>query len=330
MQAAKAHQANLTKPLGSLGRLEQLAISFAGWQGNEKPDLQHILVRVFAGDHGVCAHGVSAFPQQVTAQMILNFIHGGAAISVLARAMDADFAVVNMGTVTAIADADNLINHQLSNGSEDFTKAPAMSNSILADALQAGREEVAQSKAQLFIGGDMGIGNTTSASAIISAILNLDPIDTVGPGTGIDEGGMSIKRSAVQQALDLHSNNLDDPLDVLGNLGGLEIAGLVGAYIASAQNGIPMLIDGFISTAAALLAVEINPSARAWMIFSHKSAEPAHVKVLQYLKARPLLDLDMRLGEGSGAAVAAPLLIAALDLHKQMATFADAGVSDAQ
>jgi nicotinate-nucleotide--dimethylbenzimidazole phosphoribosyltransferase len=329
MAAAQARQSQLTKPTGSLGMLEQLAITFAGWQGVEQATLNTILVRVFAADHGVCAQGVSAFPQEVTAQMIMNFVNGGAAISVLAKSMGADFQVINLGAATVIADAAKLINSPIAAATQDFTKHAAMSSAQLQQALGAGQMHVSDPNAQLFIGGDMGIANTTSASAIYSAVLGLTSEQTVGPGTGVDAQGIQAKQDVINRALDLHSDALNDPQEILRCVGGFEIAGLVGSYIAAAQAGIPILVDGFISTAAALLAVEINPSVREWMIFAHKSAEPAHCHALEYLHATPLLDLDMRLGEGSGAAVAVSLIRSALELHSGMATFAQAGVTDA-
>ena len=324
---ARAHQAILTKPANSLGELENIAIKFAGWQGQVTPQCSKILVRVFAGDHGVCAHGVSAFPQAVTAQMIDNFISGGAAISVLSKQLDADFAVVNVGTINPTDDSAGLVNVQLAPGTDDFVNQPAMSEAIMLAAFDAGRQQVHSSGAHIFIGGDMGIGNTTSASAIYSTLLDLSPEITVGPGTGVDKTGLEKKRQVLYQAFNFHGEDIDSPLAILQRLGGLEIAGLVGAYISAGQAGIPILVDGFITTAAALLAVEINPSLREWLLFAHVSAEPAHIHALKKLDATPLLDLSMRLGEGSGAAVAMPLISNALALHNEMATFADAGVS---
>ncbi len=325
---AEQHQLQLTKPPGSLGRLEQIAIQFAAWQGTERPQLEQIMVRVFAGDHGICKQGVSAFPQQVTAQMIQNFVDGGAAISVLCKHIGAQLCVINMGTVTPTEDANDLLNAQLSAGTEDFSEQAAMSQSTMLAALEVGRNELLNSDAELFIGGEMGIGNTTSASAIFSAILGYDVELTVGPGTGLDKQGILHKGKIIAKALDLHDGNLNSPLDVLKCLGGLEIAGLVGAYIASAQRGIPILVDGFITTAAALIAVQINPSVKTWMLFAHRSAEPAHINTLQKLDVQPLLDLGLRLGEGSGAAVAVNLLQTAIVLHNNMATFTAAGVSN--
>lgn len=325
---ATARQAVLTKPANSLGVLEDIAIKFAGWQGQILPKCDRILVRVFAGDHGVCAHGVSAFPQTVTTQMISNFVTGGAAISVLSKHLNADFWVVNMGTINTTSDVAGLINVQLAEGTDDFVKSPAMSETTMQEAMNAGRQQVINSNAHIFIGGDMGIGNTTSASAIYSLILDLTPEVTVGPGTGVNAEGLDTKRKVLHQAFDHHANKTDSPLAILQRFGGLEIAALVGAYITAAQVGIPILVDGFITTAAALLAIEINPQVRDWLLFAHRSAEPAHIHALAKLNAKPLLDLGMRLGEGTGAAIAMPLILNALTLHSQMATFKDAKVSD--
>ena len=328
LEAATDRQAILTKPAGSLGELENIALKFAAWQGVDTPICESILIRVFAGDHGVCQQNVSAFPQEVTVQMVANFVSGGAAISVLAKKLNADFSAVNLGTVVPCADSPNLVNEQITKGTADFSKQPAMTENQLAAALEAGRRQLLDKKADLFIAGDMGIGNTTSASAIYSALLNKQASLCVGPGTGVNADGVVNKAKVIEQALALHQPPSDQPLDILRCVGGLEIAAMVGAYITAAQNGCPILIDGFISTAAALIAVKINPACRDWMLFSHQSAEPAHTLALDYLNATPLLDLGMRLGEGSGAAVAVPLLQSALTLHNQMATFETAGVSD--
>ena len=325
---AEQHQLQLTKPPGSLGKLEQIAVQFAAWQACDKPQLERIAVRVFAGDHGVCKQGVSAFPQQVTAQMIQNFVGGGAAISVLCKHIGAELSVINMGTVQPTTDAAGLINAQLSAGTEDFTERPAMSHATVLNALDIGRNELLACDAELFIGGEMGIGNTTSASAIYSAILGYKAELMVGPGTGLDQQGMSHKAAVIERALEVHAAQLNSPLNILQHLGGLEIAGLVGAYICSAQRGIPILVDGFITTAAALVATHINPSVKKWMVFAHRSAEPAHRHALQKLEVEPMLDLGLRLGEGSGAAAAVSLLQTAIILHNNMATFATAGVSN--
>ena len=327
IEIAKKHQSQLTKPIGSLGTLEDIAIQFCGWQQTNTPNCEHIQVCIFAADHGVCTQGVSAFPQEVTAQMVANFINGGAAISVLASQLEANFKVVNIGVASSIEDHHHLVNSPLMAGTNDFTQQAAMTRETLLDALDLGRQQV-NPKASIFIGGDMGIGNTTSASGIYSALLKQAPESTAGPGTGVDKDGIAKKRKVLYQAMNLHGEYFDDPMEVLQRIGGLEIAGLVGAYIECAQQGVPILIDGFISTAAALLAVALNSSTRDWMLFAHTSAEPAHQLALESLKAKPLLNLGMRLGEGSGAAIALPLIQNALELHCQMATFSSAGVSE--
>lgn len=325
---AREHQHQLTKPPGSLGLLEDVAIAFCGFQDTLTPRLDKIKISIFAGDHGVCQHGVSAFPQEVTAQMVHNFVAGGAAICVLARELNADFQVVNTGICQPIGDAKNLVNKPVGLGTQDFSVAPAMSLTQMLEAMSLGKEQIDESASDLFIGGDMGIGNTTSASAIYSVLLDLAPELTVGPGTGIDQDGIKTKQKALYQALNTHADHITTDLDTLQRVGGFEIAALVGAYIASAQAGTPILVDGFISTASALLASRINPSAREWMLFAHRSAEPAHQQALDSMRATPLLDIGLRLGEGSGAAVAVSLIKSALALHTEMATFASAGVSD--
>lgn len=336
-EAALTRQTQLTKPPGSLGRLEDIAVAFAGWQGTALPTLDHCRVRVFAADHGIAAEGVSAFPQAVTVEMIRNFAHGGAAISVLSRLHGADFRVVNMGTAYPLPEADRnhpAIHHlQLAPGSANICTDPAMDCVLLVAALQAGADEIHQpeqdgTKPQLFIGGEMGIGNTATTAALTSALLDLPVETSVGSGTGVDSEGLVRKRAAVSRALALHLPFCTSPLETLRRLGGLEIAALCGAYIAAAQQGIPSLVDGYICTVAALIACRINPGVRDWLLFAHRSREPGHGHLLDALDAQPLLDLGLRLGEGSGAATALPLLKMACALHRGMATFAEAGVSD--
>jgi nicotinate-nucleotide--dimethylbenzimidazole phosphoribosyltransferase len=332
IRLARDHQSILTKPLGSLGRLEEIAEKFAGWQSTVHPKLNKIKVGVFAGDHGICAQGVSAFPQEVTAQMISNFLEGGAAISVLSRDLNAEFHVINMGIVSslpkALSNHSQLMNVQLDLGTADFSVNAAMTYDLLEHAMTTGKSYVDEFHSiDLFIGGEMGIGNTSSASAIYAALLSLSSEDVVGPGTGLDSKGMNHKSQVVSQGLSLHQDYLGDPYQVLRCLGGLEIAGLTAAYIACAQRGIPVLVDGFICTAAALVAVSLNKGVKDWLLFSHESAEPAHRLALEHLQVSALLNLGMRLGEGSGAAVAVPLIKSALSLHNNMATFAQAGVS---
>lgn len=325
-EAALARQQQLTKPEGALGVLEALAVSFAGWQGTEMPELNHIDVRVFVGDHGVVAEGVSAYPQTVTVEMIKNFARGGAAISVLARQANANFAVVNMGTVVDAPVRESVVNVELAAGTNNFCQMPAMDEETVRLALGEGEKQV-ENGADLFVGGEMGIGNTTATAALASAFLNLSPDITVGRGTGIDDDTLTKKREAVAKALRFHEGHLDTPFDILRCLGGLEIAALAGAYISAAQKGIPSVVDGYICTVAALAACRLNPGVRDWLLFSHRSAEPGHHYLLEALSAVPLLDFGLRLGEGSGAALVLPLLQSACHLHNEMATFAEANVS---
>lgn len=323
---AQQRQQQLTKPAGSLGRLEALAIQFAAWQGRELPVLEQVAIRVFAGDHGVVAEGVSAYPQAVTVEMIRNFARGGAAIALLAREQGADFAVVNLGTVAEVGGYPAVVELRLAPGTANFCREPAMDDATLEAAMAAGAAQVAEGS-QLFIGGEMGIGNTTAAAALTSALLDVSPEQSVGRGTGVDDAGLAHKRKVVERALNLQLSHCHSPRETLRRLGGLEIAALTGAYIAAAQRGIPSVVDGYICGAAALLACRLNPAVRDWLLFSHRSAEPGHCHILAALEAEPLLDFGMRLGEGSGAALCLPLLRAACTLHRDMATFAEAGVS---
>lgn len=327
-EAALRHQSQLTKPPGSLGRLEDLAVQFAGWQSNAIPKLDDIRVSLFAADHGIAAQGVSAYPREVTAQMIDNFCAGGAAVSVLAQRISADFRVVNLGCVAAPSHHPRLLDRTLGPGSADLSEQPAMNEMQLAGALDAGREQVIEGDFELFIGGEMGIGNTTAASALEAAFLGLEAEQVVGPGTGIGGATLERKRKLIDQALMLHKPQADKPLETLRCLGGFEIAALAGAFIACGQKGVPTLVDGFICTAAALAACRLRPDLRPWLLFAHQSAEPGHRLMLRALEAEPLLALDMRLGEGSGAVLAVPILQSALALHRDMATFSQAGVSN--
>jgi nicotinate-nucleotide--dimethylbenzimidazole phosphoribosyltransferase len=326
---ARARQCQLMKPPGALGELETLAITLAALQGRVQPSLERVHISVFAADHGVTEEGVSAFPAAVTAEMIKNFVRGGAAISVLARALGATLEVINLGTLgqVVIAGAHNV---SLGPGSANFVHGPAMTEAQLKGALEAGRQSVERALAggaQLYIGGDMGIGNTTAAAALACALLSAKPEALAGPGTGLDERGVARKAAVIRRALEKHSQCLRTAQEALRRLGGFEIAALVGAYVRCAQLGLPALIDGFICGAAALAASRLCPGAQTWWLFAHRSQEPGHAKILIALEARPLLDLGMRLGEGSGAAAAVPLLRLACDLHANMATFAEGGVS---
>lgn len=328
---AREHQAQLTKPPGSLGTLEALAIRLAGLQHTVKPSVQQVWISVFAGDHGVAAEGVSAFPQVVTGEMVRNFAHGGAAISVIARTLGAMLEVVNLGTVNDPGELPNVRRAIIAPQTRNFCEAPAMTPAQLDTALRVGAESVAAAReagAQLFVGGEMGIGNTTSAAALACALLGELPIRVAGAGTGLGAHGIEHKAAVIARGLALYDAD-DDALSWLSRVGGFEIAALTGAYIAAAQNGISVMVDGFITTVAALAATRINPSCRAWMFFGHRSRERGHAHVLAALHADPLLDLGLRLGEASGAATAVPLMRLACELHARMATFAQAGVSSA-
>ena len=331
-QAAATRQATLTKPPGSLGRLEQVAIRLAGMQGREKPDLERVRVTVFAADHGVAAEGVSAFPQAVTTEMLRNFARGGAAISVLARDLGAVFEVVDLGTVTPPGDLPGVIDSRIAAGTANLATGPAMTPAQLAAALAAGEQSArraTEAGCDLFVGGEMGIANTTAASALACALLGETAALMTGPGTGLDATGIDHKRQVIERALALHGCAARNPMEALRRLGGFEIAALTGSFIACAQTGIPVLVDGFICSVAALAATRLRPGAEHWLLFAHRSAEPGHQRVLAAMQAEPLLDLGMRLGEASGAAVAVPLLRAACALHARMATFTEAGVSEA-
>ncbi|MGH8550668.1 MAG: nicotinate-nucleotide--dimethylbenzimidazole phosphoribosyltransferase [Methylococcales bacterium] len=330
-RAAEARQAMLTKPPGALGRLEDIAVRLASLQGTARPGIERVQITVFAGDHGVAAEGVSAFPQSVTAEMVKNFAHGGAAINAAARMIGAELEVVNLGTVRDTAHLKEVKNYTLGPGTSNFTVEAAMTEYQLSCSLAAGRHAAERARlgcAQLFIGGEMGIANTTAATALACALLEEKPERLAGPGTGLDHSGVAHKVRVIQRALDVHAGHLDSPLESLGRVGGFEIAALTGAYLACAVMGLPVLVDGFITSVAALAAARLCPTAEAWFLFAHVSAEPGHRIVLEALDARPLLDLGMRLGEGSGAAAAVPLLRLACALHNDMATFAEASVSE--
>lgn len=328
---ALEHQGQLTKPPGSLGRLEACAVALAGMQGNGRPSIEKVQIAVFAADHGVAAAGVSAFPQEVTVQMVANFASGGAAISVLARSLGAKLEVVDVGTAIEPGEMHGVISHRAGDGTLDFSRQDAMSQSQLESALNAGRASALraiEAGADLYIGGDMGIANTTAAAAISCALLQADPLVLAGPGTGLDVSGVHHKAQVIANALGRYQNLHEQPMETLRCVGGFEIAALAGAYLTCAQHGLPVMVDGYITSAAALVAVRHQPSVKDWLLFSHRSAEPGHRSILEGLEAEPLLDLGMRLGEGSGAATAVPLLRLACDLHNGMATFADAGVSE--
>ena len=329
-EAARVRQGELTKPAGALGRLEALAIDLAGLQHADRPQAATVPVVIFAGDHGIVAQGVSAYPQAVTIAMMANFAAGGAAISVLARELGSSLEVVDAGTL-AEAPLSGVVTDKPRRGSRDFSTEAALEAAEVAFAFGCGERAVTRATAcapDLLVLGDMGIGNTTSAAAIASALLGTSAEATTGHGTGLDAAGRARKARLIDAALARHELRGASPERILCAVGGLEIAAIGGAMIAAARRRIPVLVDGFIVSVAALVASRLNPSCRPYLIFSHRSAEVGHRLVLEGLDARPLLDLDLRLGEGSGAALALPILRLACALHNQMATFAEAAVPD--
>lgn len=330
---AEKRQRQLTKPPGSLGELERIAVRLAEMQRSDKPSAERVAIAVFAADHGVAAEGVSAFPQAVTTQMIANFSTGGAAISVAAQALGAELRVYNMGTVQPLPPLRGVESRLIASQSGNLSREAAMTPNQLETALLIGREAVdtlaCEGEADLFIGGEMGIGNTTSAAALSAALLMRPAADLVGPGTGLDQAGLKHKAEVVNRALVLHRPDPENPLELLRCLGGFELAALTGAYMHCAKVGVSALVDGFICSVAAVLACRIQPGCEKWLLFAHHSAEPGYRLLAEALPSQPLLNLGLRLGEGSGAAVAVPLLRMACALHNGMATFEEAAVSAA-
>ena len=330
MEAARHRQDSLTKPPGSLGRLEQLAIHVAGIQAQARPQVAEKAIVVMAGDHGVVAQGVTGYPQAVTAQMVANFVAGGAAINVLARHIGARVIVVDMGVASDVGAAGQVVVKKVAPGTRDLAKGPAMSPEQARRSLEAGIEvfEAELSKGLHLVGaGDMGIGNTTPAAAIVAAITRLSPERVTGRGTGIDDRRFASKVAVVQRALALNRPDPDDPLDVLSKVGGFEIGGLAGLMVAAAAHRVPVLIDGLISGAAALLAAGLQPKVKHFLIAGHLSTEPGHQAALAHIGLQPVLSLEMRLGEGTGAALAMGVVEAAVKALDEMVTFAEAGVS---
>jgi nicotinate-nucleotide--dimethylbenzimidazole phosphoribosyltransferase len=328
---ARARQLQLTKPPGSLGRLEELACWFAARTGKAIPEVAHCEIFVFAADHGVAAQGVSAFPQSVTGQMVANFAGAGAAINVLAMLEDCPIEVVDVGVAGDAEPPRTVRKERVRAGTRDLLVEAAMTDSELTAALEVGARcasEAVQRGAQLLIAGDMGIANTTAAACLICAFTDATPEQIVGRGTGVDDAGLARKREVVTAGLARARKavGVETARKMFAQVGGLEIAAMAGFYIEAARNGVPVLLDGYISGAAALAAVRLEPRALQWMLASHRSAEGGHGYALQALGLNPLVDLGMRLGEGSGAALTLPIIRAALALHRNMATFASAGV----
>jgi nicotinate-nucleotide--dimethylbenzimidazole phosphoribosyltransferase len=331
MQSARARQDRLTKPPGSLGRLEELSIQLAGMTANPLPSVERKAVIVMAADHGVAREGVSAYPTEVTAQMVLNFLRGGAAINVLARQAGARVTVVDIGVAVEFEPMPGLVRRKVMCGTRNQAEGPAMTRAEAEQAIQVGLDvlsEKANHGLDIVATGDMGIGNTTPSSAIVAAMTGLPVAQVVGRGTGIDDQGLERKIKVIERSLAVNQPDRTDPMDVLHKVGGLEIAGLTGVMLGAASRRIPVVVDGFISTAAALIAVALAPRAREYMISAHQSVEIGHQVMLKHLNLVPLLDLNLRLGEGTGAALAFSLIEASTRLLREMATFDEAGVSD--
>ena len=325
---ARAYLDTLTKPPGSLGRLEDLAVSLCHITGTLTPNVDTPGIFVFAADHGVAEEGVSAFPQEVTAQMVANFAKGGAAINVFARQIEARVEVVDVGVASDVR-AEGVVDAKVRRGTRNFARENAMSAAELDQALQVGIDAVeraANAGCKSLILGEMGIANTTASSAVLAALLNRPVGPLVGAGTGVVEQRLAHKIDVIEKALAARVPG-SEPLAVLAAVGGFELAAMAGAMLASAERRLPVVVDGFIASVAALAAVRLCPPVREVLIFSHRSAEPGHAVALEALAATPLLELDMRLGEGSGAALAFPLLKAACAMITEMATFETAGVT---
>ncbi|MGV7212335.1 nicotinate-nucleotide--dimethylbenzimidazole phosphoribosyltransferase [Bradyrhizobium sp. UFLA05-112] len=331
-EAAMARQAQLTKPTGALGRLEQVAIDLAGLQETEQPRAARVPIIVFAGDHGIVAQGVSAYPQEVTIAMMSNFAAGGAAISVLARELGLSLEVVDAGSL-AQSEGAGIVADKPRCGTRDFSVEAALEPAELVFAFECGQRAVTRAAAKqpdLLILGEMGIGNTTASAAIAASLLGVSADEIAGSGTGVDAVGRARKARVIDAALARHglTKTGASAEEVLRAVGGLEIAAICGAIIAAAQRRVPTLIDGFIVSVAALAAARLNPSCQPFLLPSHQSAELGHRLVLRALNVQPLVSLDLRLGEGSGAAIALPLVRLACALHNGMATFAQANVPD--
>ncbi len=331
VDAAIQRQLELTKPPGSLGRLEEIANRCAAIRESFELTASRPRIVLFAADHGVCTEGVSAYPQEVTAQMVLNFLRGGAAINAFARSGGIELKVVDAGVATPLPVSCDLISRRAAPGTRNFCQGPAMTADQMTAALETGIEiacDSALAGCDLLGFGEMGIGNTTSASAIASALTHETIAALVGSGAGADDASMARKRSAIQRALALHADSLATPLGILRCVGGLEIAAMCGFCLGAAARRVPVVMDGFIATAAAALAVRHCPPAIGYLFASHRSAEPGHAHLLAMLEQEPLLTLGMRLGEGTGAALAMKLIQAAVAAFTGMATFAAAGVSN--
>ncbi len=328
LDRARARQLQLTKPPGSLGRLEETANRMAAIQATLAPVAVPARIVLFAADHGVCAEGVNPYPQAVTAQMVANFLRGGAAINALARVAGAELEIVDAGVAYEIPETNGLIRRAIARGTGNFCVEPAMTRDQAIEAILLGVEMADRECAVLGMG-EMGIGNTTSASALTVALTGLSPSAVTGQGTGADDACLRRKILAVERAVALHGPQIRDPIDMLARLGGFEIAAMCGVCLGAAAAKRAVIADGFISTVAAAVATRLHEPVRDYLFAAHRSTEPGHPPLLEIIGQRPLLDLEMRLGEGTGAALAIPILRAAVEAFTGMATFESAGVSEA-
>jgi len=329
--AAKPHveirQANLSKPSAPLDKFEQIAIKLAALQGTKQPCVDQVNIILFAADHGMAIEGISAFPQPVTAEMMTNFSF----TRVLTDKLRAKLEVINLGTVANLESIDGVINSILGPGTANFCQEPAMSKEQLSRAINIGRQSAQRIKlcgTQLFVCGEMNKRNTTAAMAMTCALLDIPPEQLVDIGAEFNEKGVAHKTKLIRQALTHHKEHLGSPLEILRRLGGFEIAALTGSYLCSAHMGLPVLIDGFTSSVAALTAARLCPGAEQWFLFSQTSTEPGHKIILDALDAKPLLDLNMNIGEGTAAAITVSLLRQACTSHNEKATFSEAGISE--
>jgi nicotinate-nucleotide--dimethylbenzimidazole phosphoribosyltransferase len=331
MAEARARQDTLTKPRGSLGRLEDLSVQVAGITGQSSPQTERKAVIVLAGDHGIAREGVSAYPPEVTPQMVMNFLRGGAAINVLSQVVGARVVVVDVGVAHDFSPEAGLVSRKVAYGTQNMAHGPAMSREEAVQSIEAGIQVVesqVNKGLDLLATGEMGIGNTTPSSAITASITGVPVRDVTGRGTGLDEEQLAAKVAAIERSLDVNRPDARDPLDVLSKVGGLEIGGIAGVILGAAAHRVPVVLDGFISGAGALIAAGLRPEVTGYMIAAHNSVEIGHEAILSHLGIEPLFDLNMRLGEGTGAALAMNMVEAAVRILNEMATFADAGVSD--
>ena len=331
MAAAKARQDTLTKPTGSLGRLEELSMRIVGMQGKPLPQIKQKAVIVMAADHGVTARGTSAYPQEVTAEMVLNFLHGGAGINVISRQVGARVVIVDMGVAKKLESNPELISRRIAAGTQDMSKGPAMTVAQATRSVEAGIEIVVteiKKGLDIVATGDMGIGNTTASAAICAVMTGKTAAEVTGRGTGLDDQQLQQKIMIIDEAITLNKPDFSKPLEVLAKVGGFEIGGLAGVILGAASLRVPVIIDGFISGAAALIAAGLCPQCKDYMIAGHCSVEPGHKIILQHLDLKPLLDLEMRLGEGTGAALAMSFAEISVRILTEMATFTEAGVAE--